>query len=723
MHPLPRTALARVPAPHGRFAQGFVALGWLVLWLAAGGSCQSQSPTPAVSPAVAVSPGPGPGRSADAGPDATERAGDGRGSDAGTTTDALACHEAVCCVGPQCPKRAPGIPCQSAEQCETGFCADGVCCNVACGGACVACNEPDRMGECLPVAAGAPDPHLLCRHDPAVTCGQSGVCNGEGGCAKHNAGVPCSEPRCDDPNTMMPASECDGEGACVTGAAVACLPFLCEGQGCRVTCTDDRQCLAPRICINGSCGKRGQGQTCTASEQCESGFCVDGVCCESACQDRCFTCSSSKARGKCQLVAAGTPDPRAQGAAPGSSPGAICLDQGATSCGSNGRCDGKGGCELYRNGTTCAPGRCELGGATAVSSSVCRAGKCEAPAPQACAPFRGCDGNRCSTRCSDDKDCVDGMVCTAGSCGKRPIGSVCSRNDECAGAGVCAQGRCCATSCDKPCMACNLEGWFGSCQPVPMGGADPSNSCQDDVCSNGCDGSGSCRRERAGTVCAATACAAGNAVTTPTCTAQGICQKATAPCPEGQSCRDGHCGPINQKAPGETCSAGGDCASGACVAGRCCSGSCTGSCRTCSAQTDWKCVDRLDDTPCESKQICRTGRCVVPCTMGRSFCGSTCVDLLADPDNCGSCARKCDSRSCEKGVCTAPVAACPAKQLRCGGSCVDPGTNTKHCGGCDRPCATGSPICALGKCTSQASPPPSKPDAKPEARPDAAAPK
>jgi hypothetical protein len=706
------------PRKLGRPLSPAIALLALATSVLASGGCHSHSDGSSVT--RSVDPAPGAGPTVPPGPDAAgarpDGAGDASAADARPPLfDPTACQEAVCCVGPQCPKRAAGIPCQTADQCETGFCADGVCCNVACQGACMACNQADRMGECLPTAVGAPDPHLICRHDEPATCGQSGVCNGEGGCAKHNAGVPCGEPRCNDGTAMMPASECDGNGTCVAGEAVACAPFTCEGQSCRVTCTSDSQCLPPRVCSNGSCGKRGPGQTCGAAEQCESGFCVDGVCCENACAGRCTTCASARARGKCVPVPAGNADLRAL--APGSAvdPAQSCADQGPQSCGANGRCDGKGGCEIYRDNTICAPGSCEATTNQGTAPSVCRAGRCEHPAGQTCAPFVGCSGNRCSTSCDDDRDCSAGNVCTAGSCGKRPIGSVCSRGDECAGPGICAQGRCCSASCNRACTACNLEGQIGTCAPVPTGGADPGGACRNDACNNGCDGAGSCRRERAGTTCGAASCAAaGSAVTTRSCTAEGICASETSPCPDAQACTGNRCAPIAKKNPGDTCTAAGDCQSGACLGGRCCAGACDGDCRTCEASSQWRCMDRPDDSACPGKQICREGRCVPPtpgCPLGRILCGKGCVDLRADADNCSTCGHRCESRLCEKGVCVPlPVGPppCPAKQIRCGNGCVDAGSSAQHCGACDHGCPAVTPACVSGKCVAADKPAVSK---------------
>jgi hypothetical protein len=59
------------------------------------------------------------------------------------------CQQGVCCSGAACgAKRAAGSVCDEPGDCESGFCSDGVCCNLACTGACVSCNQPDRLDHC-----------------------------------------------------------------------------------------------------------------------------------------------------------------------------------------------------------------------------------------------------------------------------------------------------------------------------------------------------------------------------------------------------------------------------------------------------------------------------------------------------------------------------------------------------------------------------------------------
>jgi hypothetical protein len=457
-----------------------------------------------------------------------------------------------------------GMPCESAEDCASGFCADGVCCNVACTGACVACDQPESPGQCAPVPAGSEDLHGVCRQEPTESCGQSGFCNGQGGCAKYTAGTVCRPASCLDKMRFVPAGVCDGDGTCTSGAPVACNPSTCEGGVCLASCTSDATCVPPQTCVDGSCGPKGLGQDCARPEQCASGFCADGVCCDKACAGKCTFCASPDSRGKCTPAKAGSPDPRA--ARGETNPDRICADQGAGSCGQNGRCDGTGGCQEYANGTVCREARCD--GATATLAGTCQGGDCRVPASQSCAPFQGCSGSGCRTSCTADNQCAAGFVCRGEKCGKRLTGEVCTRAADCA-SGTCAQGRCCATPCAGTCKSCALAGQEGTCANVGAGGADPGGACADDACSNGCDGAGACRREAAGTMCGMQGCGPGMSISTRTCNGAGVCETKTMPGPACGKCGgrlrcDGSCSVNDPPNVGNACGSAGtvDCNGG-----------------------------------------------------------------------------------------------------------------------------------------------------------------
>jgi len=78
-----------------------------------------------------------------------------------------------CGGGGSCGKCANGKKCTGVADCTSGNCVDGVCCNTACTGTCLACNLSGTVGSCSPIAAGT---------DPANECPGNQSCNGAGGC-------------------------------------------------------------------------------------------------------------------------------------------------------------------------------------------------------------------------------------------------------------------------------------------------------------------------------------------------------------------------------------------------------------------------------------------------------------------------------------------------------------------------------------------------------------
>ncbi len=128
------------------------------------------------------------------------------------------------------------------------------------------------------------------------------------------------------------------------------------------------------------------GSACQTGSVCSSGFCTEGVCCDSACAGLCTACTAklkgTGMDGACGPVESGT-DPLDQ-----------CADQGASTCGTTGLCDGKGACGSYADGTVCLT-------KTECIVAVCASGVCGGP--------HELDGSPCT-----------GGVCVAGACVKDP---------------------------------------------------------------------------------------------------------------------------------------------------------------------------------------------------------------------------------------------------------------------------------------------------------------
>jgi hypothetical protein len=314
--------------------------------------------------------------------------------------------------------KANGVACASPAECESTFCVDGVCCASACAGLCEACNLANKPGTCSPEAAGTPAPGIgpnSCAGQPASTCGFDGTCDGNGGCRRHQAGVPCKAGACvAGMPSYQPAGACDGQGTCVVPAVIDCKPYVCDSSGtpaCLTTCrAGGSDCAAPATCTGNSCGAKVlkmNGAGCAAGTDCTSGHCVDGVCCNMTCAGACTSCNQTGKEGMCLPVPAGKLDPRK-----------VCVDQGATTCGRNGLCDGAGACALYPATTVCAAASCN--NRYVRPERHCDGkGACATVTDVDCMPYR-CNPTTttCNTMCTVNSDCsTNPRRCNNGTCG------------------------------------------------------------------------------------------------------------------------------------------------------------------------------------------------------------------------------------------------------------------------------------------------------------------
>jgi hypothetical protein len=261
------------------------------------------------------------------------------------------CPGAVVCNGTGAcgDLHGDGTACGSGPECQNGHCVDGVCCNSACTGPCVACNIPGLLGTCTNLAAGSDASDAEC---PGATV----ACDGAGACKQVNGQL------------------CVGGGDCISGACAdgVCCTTACGGicQACNLpgsvgTCANipngqdpNNDCPGASSCNGAGACLSPNGTACGAAAACQSGFCVDGVCCDGACGGLCQACSVAKKgqglEGACGPVALGL-DPNNQ-----------CADQGAPSCGTDGKCDGNGACHKYAGGAF-VPMSFSTGGATGAS--------------------------------------------------------------------------------------------------------------------------------------------------------------------------------------------------------------------------------------------------------------------------------------------------------------------------------------------------------------------
>ena len=427
--------------------------------------------------------------------------------------------------------------------------------------ACTAARKGSGIdGECAPIADGS-DPDTECTAEPATSCGTTGTCNGARACKLHPVGTSCGPGQCSGIE-RIPA-ECDGFGSCATGTPASCVPYVCQNGTCPTSCSADADCVTGFYCVNGSCnGKRAPGETCSAGNQCASGFCVESVCCGGACDGVCQSCTAA---GKGSGI-----DGECGNAAQGLDPQGSCTDEGVTSCGRDGTCDGASACRYYAAGAAC--------GATcrndAAITMLCNgSGSCLEGGTSPCAPF-ACNAGGCRTGCTSDTDCSAGSYCNTSSVCvvKQSNGTACNDAGVCA-SGHCVDGVCCDSTCGGQCEACDLTTATGTCSPVlgaPHGdrpgcsgatGADPCNasSCDGNVDRTSCAG-----KAGVDVACRAASCSEDIETLAATCDGSGAC-----PATVTRSCKPFGCA-SNRCA--DTCMSDADCA----VGNRCdvASGSC-----------------------------------------------------------------------------------------------------------------------------------------------------
>jgi hypothetical protein len=368
-------------------------------------------------------------------------------------------------------KATGGQPCADATSCFMPHCVDGVCCDTACDGVCMKCNLAGHVGNCTAVPGGT-DPDNECATQDVSTCGTTGVCSGDGGCALYPSGSVCNPQSCTG-STQTNAKTCDGLGTCTTPtpSSVDCSPYVCNSavQSCFTTCANDNQCIANYGCrADGKC-KKVNGQPCNpAGDECKSGYCVDGVCCESQCNGACEKCNYAGRLGFCDPVPAGQVDPDT-----------ACPMQNVSTCGTTGLCSGSRSCSKYAAGTVCVGAFCSADLSTSNRPDTCDGlGTCVDNGTQNCFPYKCSTTNGlCKTSCSSTADCVANYSCKTSA---GPGQFQCLKNDgqSCSSNSECLNNACCSGICRNTATDLNNCGQCGSICNL----ANASDTCFNGVC-------------------------------------------------------------------------------------------------------------------------------------------------------------------------------------------------------------------------------------------------
>ena len=109
------------------------------------------------------------------------------------------------------PVFAPPCDCTRDDECSSGHCADGVCCNTACDGQCEACDLPDARGVCVPVSGEPRGIRKGCDPPGRLICSVQ-ACDGKN--ARECVFVHGAETDCDSICGGRLIRHCNGEGLC-----------------------------------------------------------------------------------------------------------------------------------------------------------------------------------------------------------------------------------------------------------------------------------------------------------------------------------------------------------------------------------------------------------------------------------------------------------------------------------------------------------------------------
>jgi len=598
--------------------------------------------------------------------------------------------------------RPNGAACMGNTECALGHCVDGVCCESACLGQCSSCDEPDGgVGKCL-IVTGMPRGN---RAPCGGTAPCTARCDGTDGtaCKYPGSDVQCSTGSCLN-GSVKTATTCNGAGACTSATASTCASNQCaDGSKCSGGCTAascavGTYCDATGVCLSG----KANGDPCQSNTQCTSTFCVDSVCCSSACNGQCQACREPSNVGTCVTIV---------GAPRGTRAG--CAGIQATCAG---QCNGTlaTACTYPGSTTVCTAAACSGSGSITSASTCNSSGSCSATTTTACSGGTYCNGGSCVSQAANGAPCQIAAQCQSGNC----TGAIC-----CAGGQTGCSGVCKNLAADSAnCGACGKQCSGSSCV---NGVLTSASSCNAGACSAG-----------ATSPCSSNQCANGSMCS-------GGCS-AGMPCGNGKYCdATASCQPT--KGNGASCTSGIECTSTFCVDGVCCSSVCSGQCQACKEpSTPGTCVTvsgapRGGRPACAAAQASCAGQCngtsatacsypgsasvctAASCTgdftlVSTSVCNGAGACSPANPSTCnsgsycsgGTCTTQATNggacqrtAQCQSGNCTGSVC-CASGQTGCNGVCKTLSTDTSNCGSCGHVCpnppSNGTAVCSGSSC-------------------------
>ncbi len=500
--------------------------------------------------------------------------------------DGLVCNGAERCVDHRC---VAGDPAPDGTACSTEDVPSGVCHPLptpVCEAAACGDGMRDECEDCDDGRNG--DDADGCRDDCRFTCSADGACSLRVTPAFHDYGaVPEGTTSAEQtfmvenmassataPLQVRLAGGAADELAIATDGcsdvALASFGVCMVGVVFRPSGAGARQAM---LVVEGAPGEGGAaelrgvslgelGRACTTEEECASGSCVDGVCCEVSACTGCSACNVAGSEGSCSAVPAGE------------DPHGACA---AVDC-SSGTCDGSGGCAPGDAGAVCQRDSCSGFSEIVRVCDGVAAGCPAATTSMACAGGYFCaDSSSCATSCTSDSGCQTAFWCDGTACMPDLVApAACTRNAQCV-SGICAGGLC--RNCLPGRLGCGTSPYSQVCA-VTADGANQCTYCTDP------GGGATCSAAGVGGTCVVAQCECSSTTECthaegPHCIADGsrhfcACYYSSGPqvCPFGRSVcvstgGDDTFANACKGAPGEACSIGADCASGSCTTGAC----------------------------------------------------------------------------------------------------------------------------------------------------------
>ena len=302
-------------------------------------------------------------------------------------------------------------------------------------------------------------------------------------------------------------------------------------------------------------------------------------------------------------------------------------------------------CSMGACAGTCTPGTTQCSGTGSVQ-------KCDMTGHWGMAtPCTGqtCVGGMCQGACSPGQTtCSAGGIQTCDAMGNWGTATPCGANQSCTGGAMTGNPATCTCNVDATCKSAGLACANGStvvnCTQDAQGCwyASSTSMCANGACFGSAGSAGCCTN---GCTANATQCG-GAGLQTCQVQANGCTGwNAGAACGTHQTCT----GPAGTAAC--TCNTDALCT----ATGNVCSGTSIVRC----AQDAQNCFYQAGTQSCGTNQMCSSGMCV--CNSGFTSCGTSCVDVLTDNNNCGTCGHVC------------PVLTAPSYGAICGafsaGSC------------------------------------------------------